>query len=247
MLPQKLDAFLQRASWALVVTGLCTPACSKSTQEDAANSQPGTDDTARRELEKRDRQWAALFAAAKGPLPSEQNCPDDDIAKEQEGKSGRLLIVEQAFLERFVRPDLDPYAGTGARFKPLTTPAMRILIPAVRAGTRQQAIDALWNAKKVEREYTHVGVLRATKRVGPVLEGQSYRAGVYEGAVEIFALGQTTRLCAASVSAESGEGFATQAGKSGEDAAWADFTVRVRDAVHAAVCRVSKRLDVDVD
>ncbi len=222
-------------------------ACSKSESGSEPSASPERDEN-RQALLARDARLAKLFQAVPASAePSDKPCPDAQIAKALKGDPGRLVVVERGFLERFVRPDSDWYSGQGARFKGLTTPSFRILAPAARASTKQEVIDALWNAKKLERDYTHVGVLQAETRKGPVLKGDKYEGGVFAGTLYIAEMGKLAVLCTAAIQAESSEAVAAKAGASGSDAAWADYISQVRSAVHAGVRRISKQLEVDVE
>ena len=222
-------------------------ACSKSESGSAPSASSEPDDN-RQALVARDDRLAKLFQAVPASAePLDKPCPDAKIAKALKGDPGRLVVVERRFLERFLRPESDCYSGSGAKFKGLTTPAFRILKPAARASTKQQVIDALWNAKKLERDYTHVGVLQAKTRRGPVLQGDKYEGGVFAGTLFIVEMGKVGVLCQAAVQAQSSEAVAAKAGASGADAAWADYISRLRSAVHAGVRRVSKQLEVDIE
>ncbi|HMR04134.1 MAG TPA: hypothetical protein PKA88_00085 [Polyangiaceae bacterium] len=236
---------LPSAPW---LAALCVAMFGCSKTEPASGESTEKDDTTQRELQKRDAYFSKLMGA--GPKQTEgveKPCPDEAISRALKGDPGRVVITEHAFLSRFAGTGADLYAGTGAKFKSLTAPAFRILLPSTRATSRQQSIDALWNIKKVEREYTHIGVLRAATRTGPTVTGEKFQTGKYAGVLLIFEMSKTEVLCAAEIQAENSESFATQAGRSADDAAWADYISQVRGAVHAGVRRISKRLELDLE
>jgi hypothetical protein len=231
---------------SLAIGWICLTVCACSKNESTPSESAAASDTTALELRKRGAYFSKLMdALPKTTEGVEKQCPDERITRALEGEPGRVVAVEHGFLDRFAG-GTDLYAGAGARFKGLTTPAFRILVPSARATSKQQAVDALWNIKKLEREYTHIGVLRAKTRSGPTLEGDKYQGGTFSGALFVVEMGKVEVLCAAEIRAESSESFATKAGSSADDAAFADYVSRVRGAVHDGLKRISKRLELDL-
>ncbi|MBX3129780.1 MAG: hypothetical protein KF718_23895 [Polyangiaceae bacterium] len=193
--------------------------------------------------------YAARLAALHAATPAdadERVCPDEELAARFDGGVGRLAIAEHAFLARFAGDATDPYAGDGARYKTLTTASLRVIRPPASITSSAQATDALWNAQKLEREYSHIAVLRSRERAGPNMKGDELVSGKLSGVLVVFEIGKSTPLCVARVEAASSDGVAGVEGKAREDAIWNDFVGNVRSSLAAGVKRITKRLDVDI-
>jgi hypothetical protein len=162
-----------------------------------------------------------------------------------DGGVGQLAIGEHRYLARYAHPERESYAGAEARWKELTTPSLRVVTPSARATNKQQAIDALWNAKKLMREITHLGVLRAAVREAPKLNGEHFTGGKYSGILVVFDLEKAQPLCQAKVEAGSSTEVAGSIDSQDPEAAlWNDFASNLRDAVHAAAKRVAPDLNL---
>ncbi len=176
----------------------------------------------------------------------ERKCPDEELARAIEGGVGNLAIAEHGFLRRFAEESPDLYAGEGQRFKSLTTASLRVLRPPRNAKTASQATDALWNAQKFEREYTHLGVLWSRKRTGPSMQGDQLVSGTFQGVLVVFELGREKPLCQTQIEAGSSAGVTGVEGRAREDAIWNDFVSNVRTAIAAGVKRITARLNPDI-
>ncbi|MCB9582144.1 MAG: hypothetical protein H6717_34230 [Polyangiaceae bacterium] len=225
---------------ALVVAGLAS-GCDKGGS--AADQHP---DDGKELQETRGK----IDALTKPLIEMHARTPEPAKAEEKpcEGLAGgRMAIAEYEYLGRFAHPDRVPYSGSDARWKELTTPALRVVTPSARAATQQQAIDALWNVKKLGREYAYLGVLRASERTGPKLDGERFSGGKYSGILQVFDLEKAKPLCSAKLSATSSTEVAGSINaKDREDVLWNDFMSNVRDAVYAGAKRVAPDLNVDL-
>ncbi len=231
-----------------VALACAAPACDKGESEKKAEDRSQELVETRAKLTQRLAPVVSAYAATPDPKSVQEASCDEKALSDEEGNPGALVVGEHTFLARLQKPELDPYAGAGAPFKALTTPALRILVPAGRVQTPQQGIDALWNAQKLERDYTHLGVLRADQRVGPRLDGDKFHGGEYSGVLIIFRLGTPPQqLCQARIEAKSSENVAGAQGDAREAALWNDFLSNLKNEVHAAAKRIAPGLRVDLD
>jgi hypothetical protein len=108
-------------------------------------------------------------------------------------------------------------------------------------------VDALFRAQKLEKEHSHLGVLRAEKLDPPQLEGERFSAGHLSGWLAIYDLASGRRECVATVEAASSGELVGTSHQARDRVMWNDFVGNVREAVHSAVKRVSEVLVVDLD
>lgn len=189
-----------------------------------------------------DHRLAAIRRAVPDPHRVEDRpCPDKAIAKQLHGKTGSLLLAEYEVLGR--------YAGKGAgdrgRWKFLTTPALRVVPPLVQVHDKKQTVDALWNIKKVQRDYSYIAVLRSAHRELPRMDGKEYHPGALTGGLFVFDLESGKPLCRARVDARSNDQVAGVQGQPPAEALWNDFTLQLRQELDRALSRVSHQLELD--
>jgi hypothetical protein len=186
------------------------------------------------------------LAAIRSAAPDAQNvedqaCPDDAIEKQLHGKTGSLLLAEYQVLGRYAGKSADDRG----RWKFLTTPALRVVPPLAEVHTKKQTIDALWNIKKVQRDYAYIAVLRSSHRELPRMDGRKYHPGAFSGGLFIFDLESGKPLCRARVDAHSDNQVAGVQGQPPAEALWNDFELQLRHELDRALSRVSRQLELD--
>ena len=202
-------------------------------------------------LEKRVGAFQQRLVAIRRAVPDaanvdDQPCPDAAIEKKLGGSSGSLLLADYDYLVRYAGGSADPYAGDHQRWKLLTTPELRVVPPRSAVHTTKQANDALWNIKKVQRDYDYIGVIRSSQRELPRLDGDRFHAGVFSGGLFVFDLASGKPLCRARVDAHSSEQAAGVKGQSAADVLWNDFSMKLRQDLDAALSRITKQLTLDL-
>lgn len=223
-------------------------ACDRSPADGPRDDRAAELKKTKQQLESELAPLIAAHGATPAPGKVEERVCDEASQHDESGKPGAMVVGEAVALARLKRADDDPWSGAGARYKPLTAAPLRILVPPARVQNAQHAIDALWNAKKLGREYSHLGVLVAAKREAPRLEGEQFHGGEFDGALVVFRLGKAPKVvCAARLSAQSSERVAGLQGKDRDDAMWNDFLSNLKTQVHAAAKRVAPALRVDQD
>jgi hypothetical protein len=172
----------------------------------------------------------------------EQPCSDEQLKTELDGGYGRMLLADYAYLERYERPELDPYAGPHGPWKVLTAAALRAIDPPQPIVTVKQATNTLYGMQQLQKSYRHLAVLRTTRRELPRIEGTRFHPGVLEGWLVVVELGRALPLCHAQVHAESSQQVAGLEGQDRDRAVWRDFERRLEQQLNDAAKRMTRRL-----
>jgi hypothetical protein len=172
----------------------------------------------------------------------EQPCNDEQLETELDAGYGRMLLADYAYLERYERPELDPYAGPRAPWKVLTAAALRAIDPPQPIVTVKQATDTLYRMQQLQKDYQHLAVLRTTRREPPRIDGARFHPGTLEGWLVIVDFGRALPLCQAQVSAASSHEVAGVQGQDRDRAVWTDFERRVKQELNQAAKRMTGRL-----
>ena len=204
-------------------------------------------DAARKLVGDFESRLSALYAAvtkgdAGASLPP---CGADSFAA-LDGGDGRLLLAESEFLERYARPSADPYAGARARWRFLTTPALRAMPAPSRQVDESKLTEAAWNVKKLRQTYAYLGVVHVTARKPPRLQGEQYQAGELAARILVAPLKGGDPLCRIDVQAQSSDGVAGIEGQSREDALWNNYVLEIRKAIESAVSGASRAVSVEL-
>jgi len=176
----------------------------------------------------------------------DESCPDEQLERATHGAPAPLLVADYDYLERYVRPSIDPHAGLGAAFRLLTTPALRAIPPSARIANESTANDVLFAIKKLDEAYDYVAVLRTRERRLPRREGGKFHGGTLAGHLMVFDLATGKPLCRTRVDAQSSPEVAGIQGSDPERVLRNDFYAKVRDAIGEAVRRVSRILREDL-
>jgi len=177
----------------------------------------------------------------------ETKCPDAAIKARLEGRQPVLAIASYDALAPFSDPNATPFAGDGAHYQTLTSAAVRSIRPPTPTAADSAVIDALFKAQRLEKEHSHLGVLRTEKLEAPKLEGDRFSAGHFSGWLAIYDLGSGKRECVATVEADSSGELVGTTRDARDRVMWKDFVANVREAVHSGAKRVSEVLVVDLE
>jgi len=236
---------MSRLGWLLIVTGALVWGCSS---KESKREVSGTSGRTKSEIDAFAKRMRTLRERTPEPRDDlgDEPCPDEQLERATRGAPAPLLVADYDYLERFVRPEIDPHAGRGAAFRLLTTPALRAVVPAPRITDESMGNDVLFRIKKLDEEYDYVAVLRTSERLLPRREGGKFHGGRLAGHLVISDLATGKPLCRARVDAESSSEVAGIQGSDPERVLKNDFYAKVRDAIGAAVRRVSRILREDL-
>jgi len=219
-----------------------------STSCDDRSSQAKTEDSTRhREAFTRFAERVQKIRSDSTHGGDETKCPDAAIEARLGQRRPVLAVATYDALAPFADPSASPFSGDGKRWEKLTSSAVRAIRPPSASAGDTAVVDALFRAQKLEKEYSHLGVLRAEKLQAPQLEGERFSAGRLSGWLAIYDLASGRRECIAAVEAESSGELVGTSRQARDRVMWNDFVGNVREAVHSAAKRVSTVLVVDLD
>lgn len=194
------------------------------------------------------RRYSVMRAATPSSIGADASpCPDEAIAKNAKGGRPLLAVTEYEVLARFDAPGTDPWSGERARYRRLTTPAFAAIDPPAPGASSKAWIDALFKTKKLEEEYSYLGVLRTVKDVPPRLEGEAFTPGSFEGVVAVFEIGREKPMCMAKVSAVSSGELVGTSKQARTTVMWNDYVGNIKTALRDSVRSISKVLVPDLE
>lgn len=192
--------------------------------------------------------WFAMqFVQIRTAVPSpaglqEQPCNDEQLKTELDAGYGRMLLADHAYLERYERPELDPYAGPREPWKVLTAAELRAIDPPQPIVTVKDITATLFRMQQLQRNYGHLAVLRTTRRELPRIEGERFHPGVLDGWLVIVEFERALPICHAQVHAASSHQVAGLRGQDRDRAVWRDFERRLLQQLNDAARRMTRRL-----
>jgi hypothetical protein len=215
---------------------------------DDRRSATTTDDSARhRDAFARFTERMQKIRADSARHGEETRCPDEAIRARLDGRRPVLAIASYEAMAPFSDPSASPFAGDAASYEKLTSATFRAIHPPTPTAADNAVVDALFKAQTLEKEHSHLGVLRAAKLEPPKLEGDRFSAGHFSGWLAIYDLGSGKRECVADVEADSSGELVGTTRQARDRVMWKDFVSNIREAVHSGVKRVSESLVVDLE
>jgi len=215
--------------------------------DDRSSSTKNEDSTRHREAFARFAERVQKIRSDSTHGGDEAKCPDAAIKARLGERRPVLAVASYEALAPFSDPSAKPFSGDAERWEKLTSSAVRAIRPPTASAGDTAVVDALFRAQKLEKEYSHLGVLRAEKLEPPKLEGERFIAGHLSGWLAIYDLASGRRECVATVEAQSSGELVGTTRQARDRVMWNDFVGNVREAVHSAAKRVSEVLVVDLD
>jgi hypothetical protein len=191
---------------------------------------------------------AQVRAAVPEPAQlAEAGCTDDELRLRLEGGYARALLADYDYLGWYHQAAGDPYQGPQERWQLLTARSLLAVAPPASIDNKKAAIDALFRLQGLRAEYQYLAVVRATQRELPRLEGERFHAGAFQGWLMVFEVAAAKRWCQARVSAHSSTEIVGTERQARERVIWLDFQRHLRRELHAALARITRRMNLVID
>ena len=174
----------------------------------------------------------------------EAPCPDEELGAELDGGFGRMLLVDHDYLERFARPELEPYAGEREPWQVLTAKPLREIRAPRATDDVRRLTDLLFRIQRLEQRYRYYAVVLASQQRLPREEGARFHPGAYAGWLVVVDRQARQRLCQAEVAAESSAEVAGYASVARNAVLWQDFRRHLDRTLHSAASRITRRLEL---
>ena len=175
------------------------------------------------------------------------SCPDDALRLKLDGGYTRALLADFDYLGWYHKVAQNPYQGPKERWNVLTARSLLSVAHPDSVDNRKTAIDALYRLQGLRAEHEYVAVVRATQQRLPRLDGERFHAGVFQGWLMVFEVPAAKRLCQARVAAHSSTEIVGTERQARERVIWLDFQRHLRRELHAALARITRRMNLVVD
>ena len=183
-------------------------------------------------------------AVPAGEAAQETPCPDEELQAALDGGYGRMLLVDYDQLERYQRPELDPYAEERKPWELLTAPEFRTIDPPQSGDDLRKLTDTLYRIRNLQEKWRYWAVVRSSLKTLPREESGKFHAGAYEGVLVVVDTKTAQALCQASVSARSSEEVAGYESTARSAVLFKDFRRHLERSLNSAAERITRRLEL---